>query len=122
VTGTASTKSPSNAVRRPHESTAAVRRWPPRKPRSAAGTRTLEGLCLALADWSAELRLLRGSLRFGHRCATFGPRSYTRRRLGMVGQSRRDGPIMQESRPEAGKPATAVPGGPGRKEVFDAIR
>ena len=59
--------------------------------------------------------------RLGHRCATFGPRFVHAATAWRVGQSRRDGPIMQESRREAGKPATAVPGGPGRKEVFDAI-
>src|ERR1022692_1724590 len=46
-----------------------------------AGHPDLQGLCLALADWSTELRLLQAELRVGQCCATFGSRAFARRRL-----------------------------------------
>src|ERR1035437_10359712 len=70
-----------------------------------AGHPDLQGLCLALADWSAELRLLQAS-----RGLATG-----RARLAHVrscGGSLTWGPTRQESRPDAEKPAAAVPGGP----------
>jgi hypothetical protein len=77
-----------------------------------AGHPDLQGLCLALADWHAELRLLRG-------LATVAPR---------LAQARSDGrgltcgATRQELRPDAESPPPAsTGGGPGGREAFDAI-
>lgn len=80
-----------------------------------AGHTDLQGLCLALAGWSAELRLLRvsrglatGGARLahvrsdGHRLAC-GPRPLT-------------GAFRRESRPEAEKPASGKYRWRARKE------
>src|ERR1017187_8929907 len=69
----------------------------------------LQGLCLALADWSAELRLLRAS----QGLATVGPR-LAHVRSG--GSRLRCGPTRQEWTPQRESPPPASPGGgPGRK-------
>jgi len=39
-----------------------------------AGHTDVEGLCLALADWSGSCACCGRALGFGHRAATFGPR------------------------------------------------
>jgi len=70
-----------------------------------AGHPDLQGLCLALADWHAEIRLLQAS----GELATVGPR-LAPVRLG--GRPLVCGTTRQELRPQAEKPAAAVPGGP----------
>jgi hypothetical protein len=82
------------------------------EPKIRSGNPDLDGLCLALADWSGEMRLLGAS----RELATVAPR------LAHV-RSRGDGLVYrprlprrgQESRPEAKRPATAVQGGPGKE-------
>src|ERR1017187_4196417 len=54
-------KSPRRGARGRHESRVASRRSRPTKPKPAPATRIGRGLCLALADWSTELRRWQGS-------------------------------------------------------------
>ena len=78
-----------------------------------AGHPDLQGLCLALADWSAELRLLRAS----QGLATVGPR------LAHVrsGGSRLPcGTNRQELTPQRESPPRPEPGGLEGKDAFDA--
>ena len=51
----------SSSTRAMNSGFAQIRQWrsPSSKPRSGPGIPTLEGLCLALSDWSAELQLIR---------------------------------------------------------------
>ena len=85
-----------------------------------AGHPDLPGRCRALADWCGT-QASASQIRNGHRCVTFGPRSFARRRRGVSARAAVTwAGSGKESRPEAEKPATAVPGGPGRKEAFDA--
>ena len=74
-----------------------------------------------LAGWGAELQLCQRRRTVGPCCATFGPRSLARRRLGVSAKGWRALTGRRELGAEVEKPATAVPGGLRRKEVFDAI-
>ena len=80
-----------------------------------AGHPDLEGLCLALADWSAELRLLRANVGL----ATVAQRLAHVRSCGdgLACSTKAAGirSVGQESRPGERKPARAVPGGLGRR-------
>ena len=58
--------------------------------------------------------------RLSHGCATFGPRSLRWRRVDVSANTGVTWQDAQELGPEAGKPAAAVPGGPGRGQVSDA--
>jgi hypothetical protein len=76
-----------------------------------AGHPDLEGLCLALSDWHAEIRLLQASVGL----APAGARLPHMRTGGDALASRPKpllGAIRRESWPEAARPAAAVPGGP----------
>jgi hypothetical protein len=79
-----------------------------------AGHAEIEGLCLALADWSAEVAT---AARIGHRCATFGPRSLRRRRLGVWAKAAVTWAGRAGIAPEAEKPAAAGAGRARRREL-----
>jgi hypothetical protein len=72
---------------------------PSSKPRYGPGHADLQGLCLALADWSAELRLLRASRGLATGGAHLAHVALYRRRLG-VGASIGSGAV--QARNEAG--------------------
>jgi hypothetical protein len=78
-----------------------------------AGHQDVEGLCLALADWSAELRLLQAS----GGLATVAPRLAHVRSWGgglECGPTVGVGAFRRESCPERGSPPRPEPDGPGR--------
>ena len=69
---------------------------PSSKPRYGPGHADLQGLCLALADWSAELRLLRASRGLATGGAHLAHVALYRRRLGVGGQYREWGREMRQ--------------------------
>jgi hypothetical protein len=80
-----------------------------------AGNPDLQGLCLALADWYGELRLLRR----GRGVATVAqPLARVRSGSGVLayGKDCGDWPCGHESGSEAEKPAAAEPGGQERRD------
>jgi hypothetical protein len=79
-----------------------------------AGHPDLQGLCLALADWSWELRLLQAS----GGLASVGPRLAPVR---SGGSRLACGTTRQELTPQRESPPRPEPGGLEGKDAFDAI-